>query len=391
MPRVLGIDPGTLSIDLCLIDDGRIAATRSFPTSQLGTRPATLREHADELGPLDLIAAPSGYGLPLVGGADLDERRLRLAFLSRRGAVEGLLGLRRAVQELAADGRPIVCLPGVVHLPTVPPHRKVNRIDMGTADKVCAAAHAIAARARATGARPADTSLILVEMGGAFTAVLAIDRGAIVDGVGGTSGPLGFRAAGALDGEAAALAGRIGKDALFTGGAAWVAGDPQLDPAEWEGAVDPRGDAVTRPLWIARAAYVEGIVKAVAALRAVAPAAADVVLSGRLARLPRLRSDVAHAISSGSPGSRIVESQDAAPDPPERLGAVGSAERQPATRMLVKEAAVGAALIADGLRGGSHSELVAGLRIAESAGSIFDHLFLPAAREGAARFLESEA
>ena len=76
--------------------------------------------------------------------------------------------------------------------------------------------------------------MILVELGGAFTCVLAVEGGAIVDGVGGTSGPLGFRGAGALDGEVAALAGTIPKEALFTGGAAWIAGDPSLEPEAWE-------------------------------------------------------------------------------------------------------------------------------------------------------------
>ena len=39
-------------------------------------------------------------------------------------------------------GVPIVFLPGGLHLPTIPPHRKVNSIDLGTADKVSAAGDA---------------------------------------------------------------------------------------------------------------------------------------------------------------------------------------------------------------------------------------------------------
>src|SRR5204862_424670 len=48
--------------------------------------------------------------------------------------------------------------------------------------------------------------------------------GPIVDGVGGSAGPLGFRAAGALDGEVAYLAGEVPKALLFRGGAASIAG-----------------------------------------------------------------------------------------------------------------------------------------------------------------------
>ena len=47
--------------------------------------------------------------------------------------------------------------------------------------------------------------MVLLELGGAFTAALAIDAGQIVDGMGGSSGPLGARAVGALDGEVAYL------------------------------------------------------------------------------------------------------------------------------------------------------------------------------------------
>ena len=60
---------------------------------------------------------------------------------------------------------------------------------------------------------------ILLELGGAFTAAIAVEGGRIVDGIGGSSGPLGLRAAGALDGEVAFLAG-CPKRMIFDGGAA---------------------------------------------------------------------------------------------------------------------------------------------------------------------------
>ena len=88
---------------------------------------------------------------------------------------------------------------------------------MGTADKVCAVALAIREQADARGVAPVqDVSFILLELGGAFTAAIAVDGGRIVDGVGGSSGPLGMRAAGALDGEVAFLAGSVTKSLVFT-------------------------------------------------------------------------------------------------------------------------------------------------------------------------------
>ena len=114
----------------------------------------------------------------------------------------------------------------MVHLASVPAHRKVNRVDMGTADKVCAAALAVREQARRRGCAEREVSFVLLEMGGAFTAAIAVINGRIVDGAGGTSGPLGARAAGALDGEVAFLAGQVHKSLLFTGGASTIAGDP---------------------------------------------------------------------------------------------------------------------------------------------------------------------
>jgi predicted butyrate kinase (DUF1464 family) len=96
---------------------------------------------------------------------------------------------------------------------------------MGTADKVCAAAYAIADQAARLEIAPHESAMVLIELGGAFTAALAIDSGQIVDGMGGSSGPLGARAAGALDGEVAyLLAAVLRKDTLYSGGALNPAG-----------------------------------------------------------------------------------------------------------------------------------------------------------------------
>src|SRR5262249_56817952 len=115
---------------------------------------------------------------------------------------------------------------------TVPPHRKVNRSDRGTADKLCVAALAIWDQARRLGVPAGQTSFVLVELGGVFTAALAVDRGQVVDGIGGTTGGLGYRGLGTLDGELAYALGSVRKSLLFSGGAAFVAGDPEPPPEE---------------------------------------------------------------------------------------------------------------------------------------------------------------
>ena len=213
--RVIGIDPGTVSIDVCGLENGRVFLDRSLPTAEALADPALIAGLLDAAAPLDLVAGPSGYGLPLTAARDLTDTDLRLAYLAPEGEAGGIGGLRALMRLLARSSIPVVLTPGVVHLPSVPAHRKVNRVDMGTADKVCAAALAVREHADRRGCRERDVSFILLELGGAFTAALAVDRGSIVDGAGGSSGPLGIRAAGALDGEVAFLAGSVSKDLLF--------------------------------------------------------------------------------------------------------------------------------------------------------------------------------
>src|SRR5207244_12715953 len=162
--------------------DGRLFLDRSIPTAEALADPARFVGLLEEAGPLDLVTGPSGYGLPLTRARDATDDDLRLALLAPPGERGGIAGLSALLRGLARSSLPVVLTPGVLHLPTVPPHRKVNRVDMGTADKVCAAALAIAEHARQFGRPLTEVSLVVVELGGAFTAAVAVAGGRIVDG-----------------------------------------------------------------------------------------------------------------------------------------------------------------------------------------------------------------
>ncbi len=350
MPRVIGVDPGTLSFDLCGLEDGRPFLTLSV-SSKVARDSTFLVDRLTDALPLDLIAAPSGYGLPLVPVAELTDDQLNLFILARKddrdkGEIVG--ALRPTIELIRARGLPAVLLPGVIHLPTVPPHRKVNRIDMGTADKVCVAALGIWDQARRLGVPPDHTAFILVELGGAFTAGLAVEQGRIVDGIGGSAGGLGYRALGTLDGEVAYALGRVSKSLLFSGGVVYVAGDADLAPGEWLARLDR--DPRARIAWTA---FLESVEKMVAALRVSVPEPREVLLSGRLGGVPSIVEALAARLEPVAP-VRLLRGL--APD--------------------CKEGAQGAAILADGLAGGPNRALVETLRLREASGTVLDHLYM---------------
>lgn len=354
MARVIGFDPGTVTVDICGLDDGALFLEQTIPTADALASPETLVDLIAAAAPLDLVAGPSGYGLPCVLARDLREEDLRLACLSSPGEAGGIGGLGALLRALRRSPLPVMLTPGVVHLPSVPLHRKVNRIDMGTADKVCAVALAVQEQSARRRCDLRSVSLILLELGGAFTAAIAVEGGAIVDGAGGTSGAMGARAAGALDGEVAFVAGAVSKRLLFNGGAAAVAGGQ-----DW---LEPSADSRARVAWDA---YVEGVVKAVAAMLVSVPAPFEIVLSGRLSQVPHVREALVLRVAALA----------AAPVRP--LAGFGRTSTH---------AAQGAALVADGLAGGRHRVLVEGLRIREASGTVLDHLYV-VSREDARRRL----
>jgi predicted butyrate kinase (DUF1464 family) len=345
MPRVAGCDPGTSSLDILVLQDGRVADQCRFSPEELHRDVSLPVEWLRRRGSFDSIAGPSGYGLPLKPVRECSERDLDLLALVRpdeRGQGQGVLRFTALVRTLRDSGLPVVFLPGVIHLPTVPAHRKVNRIDLGTADKLCVTALALHQQAGRRGGDFSACDFCVVELGSAFTACVVVQQGRVVDGLGGTSGPIGWASAGAWDGEVAYLLSPLAKGDLFRGG------------------VESLPDTAA-----AHTLFRESLLKAVAGLQAVTPFE-TVVLSGRLLE--------------SQPGLCVQVEADLT-----RLVRVSRLESLPGA--WVKHAAQGAALVADGLTGGTGAALVEHLAIRQAHGTILDGIGHPRLAEGKGFFV----
>lgn len=328
MPRVVGTDPGTSSLDLLLLVDGHLADQGSLAPDALQADPGLLLATLRSWGPIDLVAGPSGYGLPLVRGEDVSETEIDLMALVRpdqRGSAAGVIGFRAWVRAVLASGLPTVFLPGGIHLASIPRHRKFNAIDLGTADKVAVAALAL----RADRESGRDGTFAVVEIGSAFTAILVLRKGRIVDASAGSRGPIGLRSGGAWDGETACWLGPLAKLDLFRGGLADL-GLGDLD------------------------AFRESLVKHAAGLRAVT------------------RFDRIYLSGSGVSGEARLEFRRVIERALRGIAEVVPLPGLPGS--WVKEAAQGAALLADGLAGGDHGWLIESLDLRSASGTILDYL-----------------
>jgi predicted butyrate kinase (DUF1464 family) len=328
MVRVVGSDPGTSSLDLLLLDDGAVVDQRSFQPADLAANSELLADLFESWAPIDLVAAPSGYGLPLVRAAALSEDQFEQMSLVRSGDLGrevGVIGFRSWVRAFQVSGAPLVFLPGGWHLPSVPAHRKANVVDLGTADKVCVAALALWFDAAGSGGFDRSTFAV-VEIGSAFSAVLVIEHGRLVDAAAGTHGPIGLLSGGSWDGEVAYWRGPLAKADLFRGGL------PDLGP-------------------IGQEAFRESVVKHAAALKAVTPFA-RIYLSGRGLEQPGIAPLVSEAMRP--------------------FGRLSHLPMLPGAR--VKHAAQGSAILADALSGGQFAPVARSLQLQSATGSVWDVL-----------------
>ena len=346
MTRVVGIDPGTGSWDLVGLEDGALILDVSIPTRRVLKNPRIIVDILKSLKEVDMVVAPSGFGLPLKKVSEISDADIFLMTLKREGKEE-IVGLTSVIKLLIEEEIPAYVIPGVKHLPTVPIHRKVNKIDMGTADKVCVAALAIVDQSENLQIPIEETRFILIESGTGFNAVLAIDDGRIIDGIGGAEGHIGLRACGALDAELAYLMGSLLKTTIYKGGAVYIAGCENATPEELFKLAE-----YDERVRIAIKALTEGLIKDVFSLLAVLQDPREILVSGRLARISTFLGILREYLVKIAPVRTIK----------------GFAR-------VAKEAAQGAAIIADGLSGGIYKKLVDVMKIKEAAGTVLDHIF----------------
>jgi predicted butyrate kinase (DUF1464 family) len=350
--RVIGIDPGSLSWDFFGLEDDEIILDTSIPSKELIREPLKVISIIKSVEDIDLMVAPSGFGLPLKNVKDLTEEDLFYTLLKfDKQEKNMLIGLGEVLRLIKAENIPGIIVPGVKHLPTIPRFRKINKIDMGTADKLCTAVTGIRDQMERFHVKPNLTNFIMVEIGYGFTAVLAIENGQIIDGIGG-SNIMGFRACGSLDGELAYLIKNIKKKNIYKGGVSFISGYEDLSLREISLLAEK--DEQTN---MALNAYISDVKKAVYGISSSFSdknKIKEILLAGRGADLTYFRERIINNIEEIAP-VKLMKSYS----------------------HLSKHAAQGAAFIANGLLGGNFEPIITNLRLKEASGSILDDIFIP--------------
>jgi len=342
--RIIGIDPGTGSFDFFGMDGEKIILDISVPVPEVAENPNVLLDTVRSVFPLDMIVGPSGYGLPVTHIKDITDRELS-QMIPLDKSVPLNEGIRMVIELMKAEGFPVYFTPGVIHLSTVPAYRKANKMDMGTSDKVCCVAIAIRDQAELYGIDYSETSFILAEVGYGFNAVIGVEGGKIVDGLGGTSGGPGFLTLGSMDSELAIRLGKLPQVVVFSGGAKDMSGKDDLTPEEMAREQDKYSESWNMML--------ESILKGIAAMTIAVEKPREILLSGRLSGIPGFAEVLAARLS--------------------RFGRMRKVGRKAS---VAKEAAEGAYIIGEGLAGGKYQGIVDSLQLGGASGTMFDHILL---------------
>jgi predicted butyrate kinase (DUF1464 family) len=328
--RVAGIDPGTYSFDLFAMEDNvKTITDESIKSKDVIQNPHLLLDKLEELMPLDIIVGPSGYGIPLKYIKDMTGEDIgKMIPLDTKVAVNE--GIKNALLEMKQRKMPVCFTPGVVHLRTVPSYRKWNKFDMGTADKVCCAALGIKDQSERLNIRFHKTSFVYIEVGYGFTAVIAVEGGQIIDGIGGTNGCIGFLGCGGMDAEIAIrLKPPLTQEIVFRGGLKDFTGQD----------IEPKDLINFKEAMLLLG---EGIEKDVTSVLVSIHDPKEIILSGRLTGYDFIKDELTHRLNKYAPVVKVVK-----------------------ISRIAKEAACGAYIIGEGLLGGKYRRLVENMGIVD--------------------------
>jgi predicted butyrate kinase (DUF1464 family) len=191
-------DAGTWKV--AVWDEDRAADLHTFP--HMGDVWQFL-EDLLTLHPATPIVLPSGYGVPITRAGDLLDRDIATMTVDHPGSVVDDLAM--FLTEARRRTLRAYCIPAATLLPSVPPHRRLRRADLGTSDVLCAAAWALHFLST-TGRALVACDFILLHAATGMLHLLALKAGRIVDGTGGAwdqEGPGRRRFGGALGEESA--------------------------------------------------------------------------------------------------------------------------------------------------------------------------------------------
>jgi predicted butyrate kinase (DUF1464 family) len=323
-----GIDAGSKSYEIVAMDDG-------VPFFRYVVETAKVRENPDLIfdaiskSNAEVIAGLSGYGLPVRKFTELTERDIFLMTLKREKNVS--VGLRQLITLAKIKNLNIYTIPGVIHLTTVPEWRKINRIDMGTSDKLCSVA--LALHKLSTEMPYEDQDFVLVEAGYGFNAFIAVEKGKVVDGIGGTSGFPAYLSVGSIDAELAYLLSDFPKSMISSGG---IKSYLKSKGSKFEGMDEMPEEAMN---WM-----VEFMMKGIRAVEVSIRNKGRIVVSGRFFSIPEFKK----VFEEFAADYEVIE--------------------------LSEKSAEGAAIIADGLADGMFKELIEHLEIKRARGTVLDYI-----------------
>ncbi|MHA1618325.1 MAG: DUF1464 family protein [Promethearchaeota archaeon] len=357
----MGIDPGSGSFDFFGYEIKDTTETifldKAIPSDLIKQDPQMLINLISQHLPLDCVVAPSGFGLPLKKVADLTDHDLAEITL-RHSSEPPSMGLEAVLRNLKTLKINAYIIPGVKHFPTIPRYRKFNVIDMGTADKVCSTIFGLHSLQKSSQMDISSINFILIEIGRGFSAMIAVEGGKIIDGIGGTN-LLGIQNMGKIDGELAYQMQISSKKEIYQGGLRDIlASQPIQEETLQKDFLQLPDDHPIKSYFVDQIS--KGLLSLAHSFETV-PKSIPVLITGDGISLKWIISQLEDHFKR----KQIIGNSP-----------LFSFQKLENFAHSAKSAAQGAAFIAEGIMGGQFHEILEYMRFFECKGSVFDDLFV---------------